>query len=245
MGIQLSFKFTKGSIKLNMSKLDHFESNYRKAIMLSPSTSSPSLSEAEIQVIHDAVLRPTIHDFKAFTSGSPPQGLTFVDKAWNQSKQPIPAMATSDESSIRSRLWDVYWFLVTTTSSTSHEAMRDLLLKHPYLFWRPPVDLYKESIIQAQRGGVDLDAILRIFEENDFQWSDGVRGASNVHEVLVAKATPEVRKSLYDAHRLIIAGQSNISSPSVDWLSRLLGKDETLHRLGVVRGLLTMLGAGQ
>lgn len=245
-----------------MEKLDNIESVYRKAIMSNPPSSSPSPHSQETQLIRDAVLLPTLSELAYLTPGGPREedGHSFVDAAWNQPKDLIPALSSAGQAGEDAigKLWDVYWWLTESSSATSLEAMRALLLTHPYLFWRVPTDLYRRTLAlisdsEASSGkkifSQDvLDALDTLCDDPSL-WPGHVSQPSVINAALVQKmaetATPQDnKKALYTTHRLIMAGQPNISSPSVDFLSRLLGADETRHRVKVVQGLAKEMREG-
>jgi glutamyl-tRNA synthetase len=246
-----------------MEKLDNIESVYRKAIMSNPLSDPSPLQSQESQLIRNVVLLPTLSELTYLTSGgsrNDSSSPSFVDAAWNLPKDLIPALSSAPEQGEEaiSKVRDVYWWLTESSSATSLEAMKALLLTHPYLFWRVPTDLYRRTLalISDNEAGSGkkifsqdvLDALETLCDDASL-WPAHVSQPSGINTALVQKMTgtlnpQENKKSLYTTHRLIMAGQHDISSPSVDFLSRLLGADETRHRVKTVQDLVKQLRDG-
>lgn len=137
--------------------------------------------------------------------------------------------------------------------------MSSLLLKSPYLFWRVPEDLYRRSLALHYDDKTLFDQrVLDTLEtlcDDGTLWPSHVSQPSLVHGVLVDYATKVApppdsaldvvnKQTIYTTHRLVMTGQPSVSSPSVDFLSRLLGLEETKYRVQVVQRLAEELRAG-
>lgn len=212
-----------------------------------------SASNAEDDLIKSTILVPTLAKLRYLTSSESLE-TPFVDQAWLQSsKDPVLALSnsTADAESALAKLKDIYWWLVSASSATSLQAMEDLLLRHPYLFWRVPEDLYRRSLALAEPHVLhDEFAILSTFErlcEEPAHWSTTVSDLSNVGQPLidaVAPKTAEEKQAIYATHRLITTGRMDLPSPSVNFLANLLGREESLHRVRTVRALAAQLREG-
>lgn len=143
------------------------------------------------------------------------------------------------------RIRDLYRWLVTATSKTSVQAMTDLPLTHPYLFWRVPQSLYRRSLLLSEPGLLrDEHSILAAL---DGVLEDTFSSATSINQPLIDTVNPPsatAKRAIYSTHRLIMTGQPDISSPSVDFLLQLLGRDESLHRVRSVRTLAAELLEG-
>ena len=157
----------------------------------------------------------------------------------------LSSPSIAGRESVLARIRDLYRWLVTATSKTSVQAMTDLPLSHPYLFWRVPQSLYRRSLVLSESGLLrDEHSILAAL---DTLLEDESSSSTSINQTLVDKVNPQssaAKRAIYSTHRLIMTGQPDISSPSVDFLLQLLGRHESLHRVRSVRTLAAELLQG-
>lgn len=229
--MQLTFKFTKGGIKLNPRKLHFFQSEYRRAMTAAPIA---ALEEKETQLINECVVQPALSEFQAITNGAGEA----PDQPWQQpSPEPIPALAAADQRSLDHLRTVMMSFTVSRDGALATPASQ--LRQHPYLFWRPPASLYRASLAKArpsERVLEHLDAVLSELEPaidigalTSQPWNDGEPGdAATMHTTI----------------RLLVAGTLDSPTVATRLLAEFLGKEEWKHRLDVVRRLLREMEHG-
>ncbi|KAK5994578.1 Glutamate--tRNA ligase [Cladobotryum mycophilum] len=203
----LTFKFTRGGIKLNFGKLDHFNAKYSDALLWKPIA---ELADKEAELIDRHLTRPMLREVETVTNDS----LVYPElaaKSWRFPLELVPAL-------------------------TDHANEALYIYKHPYLFWRVPVDMYRASLESFKPDERILDAL----DEAISQESDWDGDGSKVMDALRSKLEPQGvdQLTLHNVLRLIGAGAQDVSSQSSSRMFMLLGREEWKHRLSVVRGIL-------
>ncbi|GAB0131823.1 hypothetical protein EsDP_00000281 [Epichloe bromicola] len=221
----LTFKFTRGGIKLNIEKLDHFHAKYRDALLWDP---IPELSEREARLIDGHVIQPTLQEIDLVTRGESPN-VRLLPELWRGDLVPIPAM--SDRRTAARHIYSV-----VASKRAGFLSIDSLLRQHPYLLWRVPESLYTHSLASYkpdQRIIKALDEAL----ENPVLWnSQGVEVMDAIWASLHGQDIDD--STVYTTLRLIGAGGHDVVSQSSSRIFMILGRDEWRIRTDTVKKLL-------
>lgn len=107
----------------------------------------------------------------------------------------------------------------------------------PYMFWRPPLDVYRAGIANYDINRPLFDTVAKIMSCTPENW----------HEALATMLRSIKKENSAASHalvRLILAGDAGASTRSTGIMFRVLGQAECLHRLSVAQGLLEELEQG-
>ncbi|KOS21184.1 Glutamate--tRNA ligase [Escovopsis weberi] len=237
----LTFKFTRGGIKLNMAKLDHFNAKYRDALLKNP---IPSLADEEARLLHQHFTQPVLRAIHTATSeGLPasPSPSPSPSPSWPASDLAlVPALRDGDAST-----QEAYVLKAFSSKQGGLKEARALLSQQPYLFWRVPRSVYQTSLQTFRPDARVLDALEAAVARED-GWAaaagDGGGGDDCARVVGAVRAATEqqgVRQvELHDTLRLVGAGAHDVSSPASSKMFALLGRDEWRARLEIVRELM-------
>ncbi|ODA77107.1 hypothetical protein RJ55_07625 [Drechmeria coniospora] len=229
----LTFKFTRGGIKLNPGKLEHFQTKYRDALL---GNRIPELAEQEAILIERNLTRPMLHELQSITSGND-IGPGKLPKAWQTSLELVPALR-SDETRAS------YVHSILTNSQGGFQSTGSLIRQHPYLFWRVPVSLYESSLAVFRPDPRVLDALDQALDQVDCWDSLGaVKVMEFIQETVHGENIDPVL--VHKVLRLVGAGGQDVVSQSSSRMFLLLGRGEWRHRLDVVKDSIKMLQSGR
>ncbi|KAF4119737.1 glutamyl-tRNA synthetase [Geosmithia morbida] len=265
----LSFKFTRGGIKLNPEKLDLFDVRYHRSTILSP---REDLAPVERRLISSSLLEPILSEVHSLTA--PPTSTftsTFTDdddnnnnnntqnpftdhssEEWGRhTKTPVPALSIAYLENMLGRL-------VRSNRYKKRGDVRRLVVTHPHYFWRVPESIYALSLgmmdPQTRDGKLPavLRAISRVCQDASLWEVEEVDGgadragqdaaavvARSMVEWLAREAPVVSEMDVYALQRFVATGRPAALSHSAGDLFAVLGRDEWLYRLGVVRDRLT------
>ncbi|TWU72345.1 Glutamate--tRNA ligase mitochondrial [Metarhizium rileyi] len=224
----LTFKFTRGGIKLNMEKLDHFNSKYRDAILYDP---VPQLSQEENSLIGEYITRPILQQVESVTKKD--AASEALPEAWQSTLTLVPALA--NEQTKAAHVHNLF-----ATKKGGFLSAETLMRQHPYLLWRVPEDLYRRSLASYhpdRRVLVALNSAL----ENDNLWpTDGTEVMDTIRTMLEPDGVDNI--AVHNTLRLVGAGGHDVVSQSSSRMLMLLGRDEWRFRLDTVAKLLDATG---
>ena len=222
----MTFKFTRGGIKLNLAKLEYFHSKYRDALL---GDHIPALAEKEAKLIDHHITQPMLQELETITSGDSLDS-DLLPKAWQTKLELVPAL---QESETRAQ----YVYNICASRQGGFQSPSSLIQQHPYLFWRVPVGLYQSSLAAAAPPERILNALERAIEREDCWDGQGIKVMENILTSLQTEDFDQV--AMHNALRLVGAGGQDAVSQSSSRMFMLLGRDEWRHRLNVVKGLLS------
>ena len=233
----MSFKFTRGGIKLNLEKLDYFETQYRNAIIRSPQT---DLAETETPIFNSAVLHPTVQEVLKLQGMAHSDLAGWSDPAWEGQKEFVPLMAENTRQEYVERI------IRANQYSEKDFALR-LVPRNPHYFYRPPLPLYEacaKSLTSSEKAV--LNALAAICDELMWWQTDG--GAVTTQEVQSQLPMQGIQSKIFlddiDAitiHRvirLVATGAPDVASQPSGMLLAVLGRDEMKHRVSLVKDLV-------
>ncbi|KAJ6781137.1 hypothetical protein PWT90_04856 [Aphanocladium album] len=220
----LTFKFTRGGIKLNFEKLDHFNGKYRDLLLSQPLASLPPHENA---LLRTHLLAPTLAVIRSATAD--PCGVP----SWPRSSSPlelVPQLVGADEE----RRFAYVHAVLASRDGGFHTA-RDVVEQHPYLFWRPPRDVYRASVAATPPDARVLGALEQVLARED-AWRDGQAVMNTLREILEPQGVETL--TVHNVLRLVGAGGQDVVSQSSGRMFATLGRDEWQHRLQTVQQLL-------
>ncbi|KAL7935614.1 hypothetical protein V8C35DRAFT_258866 [Trichoderma chlorosporum] len=221
----LTFKFTRGGIKLNLSKLEYFNSRYRDAMLWKP---VPELADQEAELIDQHLTQPTLMEIEAITSGCL-GSVELRSKGWQLPPELVPTLNDPAKKG-------EYVYKAIVSKQGGFQSPSDLVSQHPYLFWRVPSSVYKTSLAKARPEEKVLDALEEAISQESFWDGD----CSQVMQAIQSKVEPQGvdQLTVHNVLRVIAAGGQDVVSQSSSRMFALLGRGEWAHRLDVVKGLL-------
>lgn len=217
---KLTFKFTRGGIRLNPEKLEYFQGKYRDALLWKP---VDGLEESEAKLIDQHLTQPLLRDIDSMTNGTDTE---VPSSTWQRPLTPTPTMASDDETRAR------YIRKVFTSKPGDFPSHTSLISEHPYLFWRVPSLLYKASLANFTPDQRVLDALEEaIAAEELWAGSDG----SKVMQAISSGLTDVGAVTLHNTLRLVAVGSESVDSMNSGRMLALLGREEWKHRLDAVK----------
>ncbi|KHO01160.1 glutamyl-tRNA synthetase [Metarhizium album ARSEF 1941] len=213
----LTFKFTRGGIRLNAEKLDHFSSKYRDAILWDP---IPELSETETSLISGLITQPMLQEIDSVTKKAAASEM--LPHGWDSPPTPVPAMA--NEKTRASYVYNIF-----ASKKGGFLSAETLIRQHPYLLWRVPESVYKRSLASYEPDGRILLALSSAVNNEELWTAQGAEVMNAVLTVLEGQGTDNI--TLHDTIRLVAAGGHDVVSQSSSRLFMLLGRDEWQFRL--------------
>lgn len=222
----MTFKFTRGGIKLNLAKLEYFNNRYRDAMLWKP---IPALADEEAKLIDQHLTQPILSEIEAITNGSI-ENAELTARNWQRPLELVPALTDAVEKA-------PYVYKALVAKQGGFQTPSDLVSQHPYLFWRVPLDVYKASFAKARPEEKVLDALEEAISQKDYWDGDG----SKVMQAIQSQVEPQGvdQLTIHNVLRVVAAGGQDVVSQSSSRMFMLLGRDEWAHRLGVVRGVLS------
>ncbi|VUC34163.1 unnamed protein product [Clonostachys rosea] len=237
----LSYKFTKGGIKLHTGTLQHYETKWRRSIVTDPRPETASVEEA---LIEEKVLRPLWGSIESFT-GDNTKSIFFqqsTNSRQDEQKELVPALKP-DQTRIP-YLRRLYAHSATN-NHTMLEDMKNFLCSNPHYFWRVPEELYRRSLLVHGYSKPILEAITWVCDQPDLWDSNdpSLLGAELGRKV--AQLDPQLPSdALYRNHRLVARGDPSLASHSASIMFNLIGREEWTHRISTVNNLVKELKEG-
>lgn len=188
-------------------------------------------------------LRQLILEATNNTAASNADSWEFANSVWKESERPlqlVPALASADEAS-----QERYLRRVIFPDRGVYENPTLLLSTHPYLFWRPPRELYKQNLPSRPES---FDHMLDILDnnvlKNDDVWeregasSDDV-GMLAMESITAALAgAPPKGNELHTVLRLLLVGGVKDRSMTTKRILGMLGRDEIKARVALARDVI-------
>ncbi|KAF3063015.1 Glutamate--tRNA ligase [Trichoderma lentiforme] len=224
----LTFKFTRGGIKLNLSKLEYFNNRYRDAMLWKP---VPALADQEAKLIDQHLTQPILNEIEAITNGSI-ESAELTARAW---QLPLELVPTLTDPTKKGR----YVYQALVSKQGGFQSPSDLISQHPYLFWRVPLDVYKTSLVKARPEPKVLDALEEVISQESFWEGDCSQVMQAIQSIVEPLGVDQL--TIHNELRLIAAGGRDVVSQSSSRMFALLGRDEWAHRLNVIKELLSEL----
>lgn len=169
-----------------------------------------------------------LREIESITAGDDPNAEVLATKSWLGPLELVPAL-TLDNAGKGSYLFNIL------ASKRGFQSLTDLILQHPYLFWRVPINHYQASLSVSEPDRRIFIALDEVIEENANWDGDGTQ----VMKALLAKTEPQGidQLTVHNVLRLIGAGGEDVVSQSSSRMFMLLGKNEWKYRLNVVRSM--------
>ncbi|KAG5981805.1 hypothetical protein E4U55_002558 [Claviceps digitariae] len=245
----LSFKFTRGGIKLNFEKIDHFQVKYLDAL-LGESRPATLRQVEKDRIIHRYITEPAFQEFEQLARGDPKK-LEQLPEFWRENLTLISA--TSDLGhNAQKHLFDIM-----TTHRGGFLPYESLIQQHPYLVFQVPERLYLHSLASYKPDERVIEALDKALKRSSL-WMNRVLKRSSprmIHEeyedhdkhpameaiwtYLKGQAVNKV--AVHKTLRFIAAGSHDVVSLGSSRMFTLLGRHEWQHRLQTVK---TLLGRG-
>ncbi|KAF5008313.1 hypothetical protein FDECE_5414 [Fusarium decemcellulare] len=231
----LTFKFTRGGIKLNPQKLDFFQHEYRNLLFRTPLLEH---TPREQVLIRDNLLKPLVSEVHAITASSEisageytpihPRGTSIP---WPAPLTRVPALLSSEASQ------QAYAFEVLVQETARYASAADIARLLPYFFWRPPPSIYRAALA-AEPVRRDLFNLVH----------EAVHASPDAWELALDRLLERVPSGqapdLHTILRLVAIGSSNAVGKTSRVLFSVLGQDEWRFRTGLVHSLLDELELG-
>jgi glutamyl-tRNA synthetase len=223
----LTFKFTRGGIKLNPQKLDHFQFEYRNLLLQKTEKRTP----LEQDLIRDNLLIPLIAEIHSITTDASstilPGGTAIP---WAQPLTLVPAMLSSPAEQ------QTYTLQVVSSEATRYKSVAHLARRLPYFFWRPPPIAYRGALASKPVSRALFDIIDKTIHESP-DWNCAL---DRLLETILPGDHPEFHSLL----RLIVVGSPEAWAKTSRVLFSILGQQEWQARTSIVRGLWDELENG-
>ncbi|KAF4981936.1 hypothetical protein FZEAL_2330 [Fusarium zealandicum] len=231
----LTFKFTRGGIKLNPQKLDFFQHEYRNLLFKTPLSEHTPREQA---LIRENLLTPLANEVLAITASSEsaadsyipihPRGASLI---WPGPLTPVPAMISSELAQ------QAYAFQVLTQESTRYPSVVDIARLLPYFFWRPPPAIYRAALATDP---IRRDLFNLVYEAVHASPDTWELALDRLLERVPSHQAPELHAIL----RLIAVGSPHAVGKASRVLFSVLGQDEWRFRTALMRLSLDELDLG-
>ncbi|OAQ66707.1 glutamyl-tRNA synthetase [Pochonia chlamydosporia 170] len=225
----LTFKFTRGGIKLNLEKLDYFDGKYRDAILWDP---KPELSENESALINSYVTTPMLQEIESAAKGEKSSEL--LPESWRGKLNLVPALANEETKA-------TYVHNIIATKRGDFLSAKALIQQHPYLLWRVPETVYKQSLASYNPDGRVLLALGAAIEDEKLWHAQGNEVMDAIWTSLQDHGIDKL--VVYDTLRLVGAGCHDVVSQSSSRMFMLLGREEWRFRLGRVKSIMNTVSS--
>ncbi|KAI1061783.1 hypothetical protein LB507_010709, partial [Fusarium sp. FIESC RH6] len=230
----LSYKFTRGGIKLNPQKLDFFQHEYRNLLF---KTRLSEHTPREQALIRDNLLSPLVSQVHAITSSSEetignyepiqPRGTSLK---WPGPLTLVPTMLSSESSQ------QSYAFQILAQETSRYASVADIPRLLPYLFWRPPIAAYRAALATETPRRDLIDLVQGTVNSAD-SWEMAL---DHLLERIPADQAPDLHSVL----RLIAIGSPQAVGKASRILFSVLGQAEWRVRATQVRDLMEELDSG-
>ncbi|KAH8670040.1 hypothetical protein BGZ61DRAFT_363888 [Ilyonectria robusta] len=225
----LTFKFTRGGIKLNPQKLDHFQWEYRNHLFKTPPKDHTPLEQA---LIRDNLLDPLISEVQSITNDPTaypilPRGTSLP---WPQPPTLVPAMLSPGPVA------QAYVFEALAHETARYRSASEVARLLPYFFWRPPPTAYRAALAAAPIQRTLFDAIDKAVHESP-SWATAL-------DQLLEGIPADDATAVHSMLRMIAIGSSDAVGKTSRILFTVVGQEEWRIRTSVVRSLLNELEQG-
>lgn len=227
----MTFKFTRGGIKLNLEKLDYFQKRYRNALIYDR---REDLADQEQPLVIDLVVQPVLRQADEIARGARPESGS-PPPAWSGALELVPSM--KDESSRQK-----YVMNVITDRPNSFTTPGALLKQHYYMFFRVPDAVYRASLAACPLSEAEeaaLKALSGVVAEERLWESDG-DASPLVQEDLNRRLRGQegFPVGLHRVCRLVATGERDADTMQSAGMFSLLGRLEWRHRIAVLEKML-------
>ncbi|UPL03864.1 hypothetical protein LCI18_014798 [Fusarium solani-melongenae] len=230
----LTFKFTRGGIKLNPQKLDFFQHEYRNLLFKTPLAEQTPREQA---LIRENLLKPLVDEVLALTASSvsdpigykpiQPRGTSLT---WPAPLSPVLAMLSED-------FQQPYAFEVLSHETARYGSAAEIARQLPYFFWRPPPAAYRAALASDP---IRHDLLHLV--------NDTVNGSLDAWELvldhLLERVPSDQAPDMHAILRLIAIGSPHAVGKTSRILFSVLGQEEWRSRTAIVRKLLDELDQG-
>lgn len=226
----MTFKFTRGGIKLNPQKLDHFQWEYTKLLF----KTSP-LTPLERSLVNDTLLSPLLAAVHATTadpsSAVIPAGTSLP---WTFPLTPVPSLSPPSSSQTEQL---AYIHAVISHETTRYHSATDLATRLPYFFWRPPPLAYRASLATTSIPRALFDALDQAVHASSSDWTFAL-------DRFLAAVPADQQTEAHALLRLVAIGSPEASGKPSRVLFEVLGQEEWRVRTSTVRELWDELEEG-
>ncbi|QPC71494.1 hypothetical protein HYE68_002246 [Fusarium pseudograminearum] len=230
----LTYKFTRGGIKLNPQKLDFFQHEYRNLLFKTPMSDHTSREQV---LIGENLLDPLISKVHEITSSSKDNTGNYVpiqprgtSLNWPGALTPVPAMLSSESSQ------QSYAFQTLAQETSRYASAGDIPRLLPYLFWRPPIAIYRAALA-TETPCPDLINLVHETVNSTDSWEVAL-------DRLLERVPSDQSTDLHSILRLVAVGSSQAVAKASRILFNILGQDEWRVRTTQVCDLLHELDSG-
>ncbi|KAH7140738.1 hypothetical protein EDB81DRAFT_63524 [Dactylonectria macrodidyma] len=225
----LTFKFTRGGIKLNPQKLDHFQWEYRNLVLKTPPEHHTPLEQS---LIRANLLDPLISEVQSITNN--PDAYPIIPRGtsvpWPHPLTLVPTMLSSGPSK------HAYALDILTHETTRYRSAADIARILPYFFWRPPPTSYRAALAAAPIRRDLFDAIDKTVRESH-SWDTTL-------DQLLEGIPADDATAIHSLLRLVAIGSPDAAGKTSRILLAVLGQEEWRIRTSLVRSLLDELEQG-
>ncbi|KAM0480374.1 hypothetical protein ACHAPX_004205 [Trichoderma viride] len=224
----LTFKFTRGGIKLNLAKLEHFNNRYRDAMLWKP---IPALADQEAKLVDEHLTQPVLKEIEKTTNGDI-ENVELTAREWRLPLELVPTLSDAEKKA-------PYVYNALVSKQGGFQSPSHLVSQHPYLFWRVPLNVYKASLTKAPPEQKVIDALKDAISQEDL-WSGD---CTQVMQAIQSKVEPQGvdQLTVHNVLRVVAAGGQDVVSQSSSRMFMLLGRKEWAYRLEVIIRLLNGL----
>ncbi|KAF5023042.1 hypothetical protein F66182_4887 [Fusarium sp. NRRL 66182] len=230
----MTYKFTRGGIKLNPQKLDFFQYEYRNLLFKMPLAEHTT---REQDLIRENLLTPLINQVHAITASSNSSASDYVPiqprgtpLGWPAPLTAVPAMTSSESSQ------QAYTFQVLARETTRYNSAADMARLLPYFFWRPPIATYRAALA-AEPLCHDLFNLAHDIVHTSDDWE-------NALDRLLQRVPSDQASDLHCVLRLIAIGSPHAVGKASRILFSVLGQEEWRARTALVRSLVDEIDRG-
>ncbi|KAG5927778.1 hypothetical protein E4U42_001784 [Claviceps africana] len=238
----LTFRFTRGGIKLNVEKLNHFQTKYLDSLLWDTEPAALEKIEKD-RIICDFITEPVIKEIKLLKKGKSPN-MDLLPEEWRHDFTLVPIMSALDMRS-QEYIFDI------VTERGGYVSTETLLQQHPYLVWQVPETLHRRSLASYKPDERVMHALEEVLEKPDL-WgnrrADGLpimdaTGRDDAQPVMdaiwaIVEGQDVEKLAVYDTLRLIGAGRHDVVSLSSTQMFTILGREEWRRRTDAVKRLL-------
>lgn len=229
---QFSFKFTKGTIKVNPQKLESFQHKHSDHLLSNPT--------AHLPILRSSLLSPAesyIRHLEHLRSSPPPEEIKSTSGRifdFSQRGDLLPQFASQESS-------EAYLLRLFQQNTTRYPTPADLVVENPQLIWDIPPSVYAHtssnltSKSQASTILSTLDtevAPLKAAASEEWDKKALQSAISHVIEALSPgyPAPEAARDAIYEALRFALMGDPHLPSKPASMVMYILGPGEVSAR---------------
>lgn len=231
--MQLNFKFTRGSIQLNLEKLSYCQSAYHRALARKPVAEH---TPRETALVKNILIDPIIaHSNDLARVESTTEVMTpFTQTPWPKPLEPIlPSLSPEEQTK---------YILKVLSCETAKGALNVLanIVNRPYFFYKVPTAVYHAGLVKDMVPHTLLSTICELILD-DSEPSDDL-----AHAIVARSQTVFVSdlEMIHQAARLIATGLPMGHTRATGVLFDVLGREELKRRAATVQTLIEELKTG-